>query len=1180
MRPVKFLRQIPALAVLLLPLIGSGQVLLDRSAFTVGATHIDPAGQNWAYLSWQSNDPDSLASATFAVYGKTGDADSTNAYTRRAVVRRQTDPQAISALLDRSVKLGFTLAELDDSVNALFRDALPAGNTFTLGQKLSTVFRTASPDKFQTLLGVGRLHAGFNMALGLGAAEPIAADATRTYEIREYDALADRDLGVLGRVTVTAGVNTPLPAPGPAFEVRDHPENDDSTFTSRTNLVIPLRWSTPEPLRRTGLAHYGYNVWRMTEAYAVANGFAAASPTTAQLKAFAALPSPPVRRVNRATVLSDKAFTNLNVDPSLRAVGGKFLDDHTILFTDDNGRQLDGTNAFADGDAFYYFITARDILGNDGAVSPPARAKACEIIPPGTPAHVKVDIDYNFDVPTNTGTQRLKISWDSAPNTGRQKTVRYHVYRWSSTDEMARQGRRPDSSYRIAVINHANGQARHEFIDSPPNPTAMVNDQGVALEGGDDDGDPLTDSGRKNFTWFYTVRAEDDFACHNFSPHSIAAYGTLRERSGPEAPTGDVLARCLAPVVNFVSRTDELYPAGVTEDALDHFVFECQRLDESIAWAEFAFFPNANADACVTFDPVRLLFPSLEKAAPGGGTISYVEKEVSLPLNWRSIAALNPAYAACRVATLDGRETAWRRVQIPPASLPENGHRMRLLFSATVQDLGYQPDCPVLITRPPGRTEVFGTLAKFNLTRGTREWRLHRQCDQGTLTLVKSGIATYNPVNAAANQIQYEDKELPFGVSEVCYWAEVVDRHGNSSSLQRLLPCLTVNSPPAPVLAPIIGSGTAMEPAMIVRFFCPSENIDHFEILLNDVPATLPGVKNIRAGVTLMPVVAKASVSFPFEIFAKFGGTVAESFKVSQTVVTGPVGTGDGSIGAGPLFSVTIPKLNPRVKQKLVVRAVTRRGLAGTRSNGQEFDWRAPSPTPPPAEDPCLPWPARNLPEIVDRTAVEPRIEALRSKPDTMPGDPTIALELSKRFPLALRVGTFTNNNEILAGHYPEGDFDPPNPVTPAEIAAAKEEIRGGGSLQRSFNSFLFTVPESKGSSKRQLLLPIIVYRTQVANPDFPSVSGDLVQVTPLIDRVAEKVTSRFFGDEIDSFILKDPYFLAAPGFPQGRNATDFLLLDLQPALRGAAYQYYIVRFRDDGEIDRVIRTNTVTVTP
>ena len=188
------------LCLLFFSLTASAQQLLDRSAFTVGATHRDAAGQNWAYIAWQSNDPASIASATFAVYGKTGDADSFNSYVRRSIVRRQTDPQAISALLDRSVKLGFTLPDLNDAVNGLFRDALPAGNTFTLGQKLSTVFRTAPPDKFQTLLGVGRLHAGFNMALGFGAADPINSGATMTYEVREYDAAAGRDLGVLGRV--------------------------------------------------------------------------------------------------------------------------------------------------------------------------------------------------------------------------------------------------------------------------------------------------------------------------------------------------------------------------------------------------------------------------------------------------------------------------------------------------------------------------------------------------------------------------------------------------------------------------------------------------------------------------------------------------------------------------------------------------------------------------------------------------------------------------------------------------------------------------------------------------------------------------------------------------------------------------------------------------------------------
>jgi len=1157
------------------------QQLLDRSAFTVGATHRDDAGQDWAYLAWQTNDPASLASATFAVYSKPGDAAAVANYTLRAVVRRQTDPAAINALLDRSVKLGFTLPELEESVNTLFRESLASGNTFTLGQKLSTIFRTAPAGKFQTLLGVGRLHAGFNMALGFGAADPIASGATLTYEVREYDAVAKRDLGVLGRVTVTAGVNTPLPAPGRAWEVRDHPENDDSTFTSRTSLVIPLRWSTPDALRRAGLAHYGFNVWRMTQAYAAANGFDATSPSASQLLALAAQPEPPVRRVNHAAVLSNQTFTDLNVDPARRDPLMKFIDDRTILFSDDNGRQRDGTRAFADGDSFYYFITARDILGNDGAVSPPALARACEIIPPNAPDGVKVDVDYQHDAATDTSTQRLKISWKSADNAGRQKIVRYHVYRWSSTNEMVRQGRKPDSTYRIAVVTHVPGQARQEFTDDPPDPTTMVNDQGEVLNAGDDDGDPLTDSGRKNFTWYYTVRAEDDFTCHNFSPHSIAAFGTLRERAGPDAPTGQVLARCLGPLVQFVSSTDELDPAGAPEDDTDHFIFECRRLDQSIAWAEFAFFPNDLQDACVTMDPVRVLFPSQDKLV-SGRPVEFAEAEVTVPKAWRALALLRPQMAACRVASIDGRETGWVRMNVPGSTLPANGHRLRLLFSATVQDLGYQPDCPGLITRPPGRDEVLGVRLDFTLTRGTREWRLHRQCDQGPLTLIRSGLATFNPVNAAANQLKVEDKELPFGVSEVCYWAEVVDRQGNSSRLTRL-GCTTVNRPPAPVLAPIFGAGTAAEPAMVLRFFCPVPGVDHFEILINDAPSALPAVKNVRVGPTAMPAVSKAAATAPITITAILRGTVAETFKVTQRILTGPVGTGEGSIGAGPLFTVTIPKLNPRITQKLVVVAVTRNGLNSARSNGQSFDWHLPAPEPAATEDPCLPWPARNLPEILESKEAEPRLEALRCRPEMMPqaGDMIAAADFAKRYPLAIRVGAIPVNFEMPAGHYPDGDLFPALNPTAADTAAAREEIAFqsviGGPVF-TFDSFLFKVPESKTSTVRVPLFPIVVYRSQVANVDFPSVSGDLVQVTPLLTDIAETRTlaPRIFYIQT----LKDPYFMTALIPPATNSAEELFLLDTQPALRGAAYRYYIVRFGKTGEIDRVIRTNTVTVTP
>ena len=1155
--------------LLLFNLTAAGQQLLDRSAFTVGATHRDPAGQDWAYIAWQSNDPSSLAASVFAVYAKTGDADSAASYSRRAVVRRQTDPQAISALLDRSTKLGMKLPDLNEAVDGLFRDALPPGNGFTLGQKLSTVFRTAPPDKFQTLLAVGRLHAGFNMALGLGAADPIAPDATQTWEVREFGPVAGRDLGVIGRVTLTAGVNTPLPAPGRAWEVRDHPEKDDSTFTSRTSLVIPLRWSTPDELRRVGLGHYGFNVWRMNADYAVANGFDAAPPTAAQLRALAAQPAPPVRRANKAPVLSDKAFTDLNVDPSLRDGALKFIDDRTILFSDDNGRQLDGTNAFADGDTFYYFITARDILGHDGAVSPPAWAKACEIIPPDPPAGVKVEVLYDFDAATNTGSQRLKVSWNSAPNAGRQKTVRYHVYRWSTPDEMTRKGRKPDSTYRLAVIDHVDGQPRHDFIDVPPDPAGMVNDQGTPLESAGDENrkDDAPGDSRFGFTWYYTVRAEDSFACRNFSPHSIAAFGTLRDREGPQPPTGEVLTRCFSPRVVFTRSAIEPYPEGEVERDQLHYIFECRRQDEGIAWAEFAFFPSDAQDACVTMQPVRILFPAREKDE-GGTMVQYAEMAVTVPEDWISIPALRPQMAACRVAGIDGRETPWVRTN--NNAPPGRGERRRIVFTASMVDSGYQPDCPVLIARPPGVEEVLGTKVKFAITSGTRDWKLYRKCDSGPLTLIKSGIAIYDPVNAAANQLTHEDREPPFGVSMMCYFVQVSDRHGNASPLQPLLPCIMANIPPAPLLAPVIGGGTATEPLMIVRFFSPVEGIDHFEILMNDVPPALSPLKASYLPGSVIPAALKGPASAPFFITSYFGSSTEESIAVKQTIVTGPVGTGNGAIGQGPLFTVAVPKIDVRVKQKLVVRAVTRNGITGKSSNGQTFEWRLPAPAPEPVEDPCLPWPARSMPQVVDRTAVKADILAMRCTPAMMPqgGGPAAALALSRRYPVGIRVGALSSNDEIPGGHYPDGaGFPPAQGYPPYE----EQLLAHGG---RSFNDLIYKIPAANGKSGEVSLFPIVVYRTQVANPDFPAVSSDLIQVTPLIERVAEKRLPD--GDHI----LKDPYFLAALVPPSDRDASDFILLDTQPVLKSAAYRYFIVRFGTDGEIERVITTNTVTITP
>ena len=84
----------------------------------------------------------------------------------------------------------------------------------------------------------------------------------------------------------------------------------------------------------------------------------------------------------------------------------------TYFFSDNNGR-LSGGQPFIDGTNFYYFITARDILGRDGLASPGGLATACRRIPPQAPTQFKVQNTVQV-LPLGTGTTnqaRLLVNW-------------------------------------------------------------------------------------------------------------------------------------------------------------------------------------------------------------------------------------------------------------------------------------------------------------------------------------------------------------------------------------------------------------------------------------------------------------------------------------------------------------------------------------------------------------------------------------------------------------------------------------------------------------------------------------------------------------------------------------------------------------------------------------------------
>jgi hypothetical protein len=525
----------PLVAWLALVFLGAGApraaaqvTLLPDTIFTVGTTTTDAGGRQWAYLLWVGSDNQLVIGRSFAVYAKAGDAASTNPYERRAITGLQTEPPVIRALLNRAVSIGENLAQLEQRVDNLFAALQPPAGP--LENKLSAVIRgtIADPAQLNSLVLLGRLHPGVNFCLGYAHAEVIPAGKT-TFEIREYDKDTGRDLGVVGRVTVTAGAPVALPAPGPVVQV---PETDP-----RGDLNVKLRWATPDTLRRLTLLNHGFNVYRVTKAHAEAQGWHLAPPSAAVLRA-AAGSHPAVKRVNELPVLKTRDF-------SAADVGNFALDPKTVFLADDNGRYQPGGVPFENGAQFYYFVTSRDVLGRDWGPSPGLLVKVCDRLPPDAPLALRVENDYTYT--GGAAKQKLKVLW--RPNTNTTDTVTgYYVYRWAAPDDVQAAGGNPLLNRIAGPIPHVPGKTLYSYVD-------------------DGAGSPTAPADYSK-TYWYTIRSVDNGACDsgNLSAHSRPVYGVLRDRTGPDGPGGRIEVLCCQFLVVGRQATDVDDPDGRNQD--------------------------------------------------------------------------------------------------------------------------------------------------------------------------------------------------------------------------------------------------------------------------------------------------------------------------------------------------------------------------------------------------------------------------------------------------------------------------------------------------------------------------------------------------------------------------------------------------------------------------------------
>jgi hypothetical protein len=399
--------------------------------------------------------------------------------------------------------------------------------------------------------------------------------------------------------------------------------------------------------------------------------------------------------------------------------------------------------------------------------------------------------------------------------------------------------------------------------------------------------------------------------------------------------------------------------------------------------------------------------------------------------------------------------------------------------------------------------------------------KFYRRVDNGPLTLVCQREADFD--NSAL--VSCCDSAMPAQPSDICYFVQQFDEHGNASAMFRV-GCVKTepNAPlPTPILSTISPVGTSTNAQMRLQWFCPPYGVERFEVWIAGNP--LPPGKKISESMTLTNVI---------ELGLPLPGVLPDPKLLTfLTRRIGPV------FGTGPVFTVEADVVVGN-NYAVFVRAVGKDGSVSPKSNVEQFSWHV-TPAVPVSN---VPWPARSLPAITSTNFPGVTARMFHTNDAVFGGFKQVFEGVG------IRVGGMTGT---------------PAPLSPSNTVYGTEDP--ANHLYRSARDL-------------DSLFPLVVYRAQVPNAAFTDVSGDVVQVTPLMEQIAfERLPSLPGGDAV---VVHDPFIRLIPKVPTlGATEWELYLLDTQPVVEDATYQYFLVRLNaETREITEVMPTNPVLIVP
>jgi hypothetical protein len=1172
----RFMKPVRHLLAAALLLTGSVALAQDTNLLVVGGTHVRDGADAQAYITTQIEsrgaapgiDNLDLGTAEYSVHRKSGNPADASKYELVGVIRAVVDEPTVSALLERSwalkprVSAAEQEADLNEKLDNMFGELSASAAGQSVSAKLANVVAgaIADPQYRADLVLLGKNFPGVNMVLGNAWSGPLPTTGPSTFEIRLRDS-AGEDVAVVGRVTIDGSLATPakLPAPGaprnagievssaalPATAFSDFRSADaaneakastgfaelkEQAAFRKLNRAVRLRWSTPVTLRQRSILQNGYNVWRLP-AESNDPAWLAAGPDLADIVAAGA------ERINTLPIVIPADLSAAEAaDPS---------DTETNFYTDEISTEAPLPGGEKD---YVYFVTALDVLGRDGEVSPGTVLTICDRFPPDVVGDLQVVNDYRWS--GGTGEQRLGLSWGAVDPGTDGGTIEYEVYRWDRYDGAQRS------------------------IGATPVATT------TATTWLDDIADSPTEANARE-TWWYTIRAVRVTGCGRFpAGHSGPVFGVIRDREGP-AIVGTSLERpCLDPSIE----AKEVVPGGEHNGDVTKPIkvtLRCTRVGEGIAWAEFSVkFGEEPGDEQVL---ARLSF----------GKGFEVDHVLSMDYAAFDIEKATLAKVRCRVGAINGAVSDYA-LALAGQNLSKSYEEYLFPFEARadIVMVAAGSPCPgVGQTYPadPDTGDVTRTQGGAEAEPDAVEFKYYRRVDGGDLSFIhREEVAPgAGPVSVSTF---IDTNPPPINGGRVCYYVQAFDQDGNAGPMT-LMEDGCLQSPPLAMPQPTLARPAPSDPeepsrTLRLTWACPPSGVDRFVVYLsrNGFAPTgpleavvAPGLANgddeeaiarpAPEGGVLVPMleygddeeaIAKPppdGVQLEGEGDTRFGAYVSP--RIAGGFSGSPVDplpseypaefAIDLPVREGDTWFVAVSALAPPpsagdgggVPVEGPVSEVRSASWSMTAADPLNVAW--PDRPIPPLLEPADFYVGSSLPEELDANLAVGGLEAAK-------------LSVAQFDGIGVRIGEF--------------DFD----QTPESSGKGVTFI---GSLRFNPNQFVYRL--GREVNDLNSLFPCALYRHRVANPGDPGIGNDLVQVSPLMESIAYGFVSGTTPDPNGfTTALYDPFIKVVP---EGLK-TGLFLTDTLPVIEGTTYRYLLVRFDPNTKEPRDVIpvSNPVTV--